>query len=96
MTKTANSPGNASASSLPAPSAVVIDAARIFRCAHTYVAVKEAGVLLFLCASCGYKTELLPLRKPAGASAGPAERVPIRRMHSQVRSRTPLRRTAKV
>lgn len=40
---------------------MVIDARRIFRCAHTYVSVKDAGLLVFVCASCGYRTELLPL-----------------------------------
>jgi hypothetical protein len=40
---------------------MVIDAGRIFRCAHVYVAVKERGIFLFACGSCGHKTELLPL-----------------------------------
>ena len=53
---------------------MVIDAARIFRCAHTYVAVKQGHRLLFVCASCEYRTEMLPLRKPS-AQAG--ERVDI-------------------
>lgn len=53
---------------------MVIDASRIFTCAHTYVAVKESGVLLFACASCGYKTELLPLHKQPRATRKRASR----------------------
>ena len=44
---------------------MVIDASRIFGCTHTFVAVKEGRVLLFVCDSCGHRTELLPLRPPA-------------------------------
>ena len=40
---------------------MVIDAGRIFTCTHVYVAVKEQGIYLFACGSCGHKTELLPL-----------------------------------
>ena len=41
---------------------MVIDARRTFRCAHMYVAVTLAGLPGFVCATCGYRTELLPLR----------------------------------
>jgi hypothetical protein len=44
---------------------MVIDASRIFGCAHTFVAVQEGRVLLFVCDACGHRTELLSLRPPA-------------------------------
>lgn len=44
---------------------MVIDARKIFRCSHTFVAVTDRGVLQFACASCGYRTEQLALdRRP--------------------------------
>jgi hypothetical protein len=43
---------------------MVIDAKRIFTCTHTFVSVTDRGVLQFACASCGYRTELLPLHRP--------------------------------
>ncbi len=46
---------------------MLIDARHIFRCTHAYVSVIEAGVLLFACGSCGYRTELLPLSRRPGA-----------------------------
>jgi hypothetical protein len=64
---------------------MVIDAARIFRCAHTYVAVKEGRRVLLVCASCAHRTESLPLRKPVRHSAQPAERVDIRPSRARVR-----------
>ena len=42
---------------------MVINATRIFRCTHTFVSVIEGKLLLFACASCGYRTELLPLER---------------------------------
>lgn len=48
---------------------MVINAGSIFECTHLYVAVKEGGVLMFACASCGYRTELLPL--PLDTSSSP-------------------------
>jgi len=66
---------------------MVIDASHTFRCAHTYVAVTLAGMPVFLCATCGYRTELLPLRK-SGASCGPATLVNIGRIGTHRASRT--------
>ncbi len=39
----------------------VINAAAIFRCAHIYVAIGKRRTPLFVCTSCGYQTEELPL-----------------------------------
>ena len=50
---------------------MVIDARRIFGCTHTFVGLMDAGIPLFTCASCGYRTEFLPLPKRA-TSAEPA------------------------
>ena len=57
---------------------MVIDARRTFRCAHTYVAMNVTGVQLFVCATCDYRTELLPLAK-GGPSTGRAALVNINR-----------------
>lgn len=70
---------------MPGSGRMVIDASRTFRCPHTYVAVKEAGVPLFLCATCGYKTELLPLRK-AGGAVGPAALVSLNSVRANGRT----------
>jgi hypothetical protein len=58
---------------------MVIDARRTFRCAHTYVALNVTGVQLFVCATCEYRTELLPLVKE-GSSSGRAPLVNIDRV----------------
>jgi hypothetical protein len=41
---------------------MVIEAGRIFRCTHSYVVVKQNGVMVFACMTCDYRTEELPLR----------------------------------
>ncbi len=56
---------------------MVIDARHIFACAHTFVSVKEAGVLMFVCATCEYRTELLPLRAASEFRASGKTPVPI-------------------
>ena len=71
---------------------MVIDAARIFRCAHTYVVVKQGERLFFVCASCEYKTDMLPLRKP---SAKPAERVDIDQDRGWLRTRAAVGRNGR-
>ena len=76
------------ASSLPGTGRMVIEASRTFRCAHTYVALTLAGLPAFVCATCGYRTELLPLRK-RGGSSDPATLVNIGRIDARRGSRTP-------
>ena len=66
---------------------VVIDARRTFRCAHTYVAVTLAGLPGFVCATCGYRTELLPLRM-SRALGVPATIVAIGHVDTDRASRT--------
>ena len=66
---------------------MVIDARRTFRCAHTYVAVTLAGLPGFVCATCGYRTELLPLRM-SGALGVPATIVDIGHVDTDRASRT--------
>ena len=49
---------------------MVIDARHMFGCTHTFVSVTEGPRLLFACASCGYRTELLSLeRRPRQSPA---------------------------
>ena len=66
---------------MPGTGRMVIDASRTFRCAHTYVAVTVARRPMFVCATCGYRTELLPLRKP-GDLCGPGTLINIGRIGS--------------
>jgi len=47
---------------------MVIEAGRIFRCTHSYVAVKDGGIMVFACLTCNYRTELLPIRSKAKSS----------------------------
>ena len=75
---------------------MVIDASRIFGCAHTWVSVKQSGVLLFVCASCAHRTELLPLHLPARPAVGRAsgtKRVNANRIYMHPRARTSFRMT---
>ena len=87
ITNAAHSGQILAASSLPGTAHMVIDASRTFRCAHTYVGLRVAGLPVFICATCGYRTELLPLRK-RGDSCGPATLVKIRRIRSRRVRRT--------
>jgi hypothetical protein len=48
---------------------MIIEAGRIFRCTHSYVAVKDGGIMVFACLTCGYRTELLPIRSKGPASS---------------------------
>ncbi len=56
---------------------MVIDARHIFACAHTFVSMKETGVLMFVCAACEYGTELLPVRATSESRASGKRPVPI-------------------
>ena len=72
---------------LPGTGSMVIDARHTFRCAHTYVALMVGGRPMFVCFTCEYRTELLPLRKP-GTSCGPATLVNFATTGSDRASRT--------
>jgi len=74
---------------------MVIDASRIFRCAHTWVSVKQSGVLLFVCAECAHRTELLPLHPPArsGGQAAGKPRTKNGQVRIHPRAHTPFRIT---
>jgi hypothetical protein len=47
---------------------MIINAGSIFGCRHAYVAVKERGIMVFACMTCGYRTEMLPIRFKAPPS----------------------------
>ena len=74
---------------------MVIDASRIFGCAHTWVSVKKSGLLLFVCASCAHETELLPLHPPARSArrATGTDRVGAGQVRIHPRARTSFRIT---
>ena len=67
---------------------MLIDARHIFGCTHTYVSVNEAGVLLFACGSCGYRTELLPLSRRPGAQPPLPSRARAKASPPRKRART--------
>jgi hypothetical protein len=41
--------------------AIVVNAAARFGCRHRFVVTSEAGLNLFVCESCGHRTDLLPV-----------------------------------
>jgi hypothetical protein len=40
---------------------MIVDAAARFGCRHRFVVTDDGGLLLFVCESCGHRTDLLPV-----------------------------------
>ena len=59
---------------------MIIDAAARFGCKHRFVVTNEDGAMLFVCESCGHRTDLLPvhLHNTRGEVVAFATRVSLR------------------
>jgi hypothetical protein len=51
-----------------ARSVMVIEAAEIFRCTHSYIGAPRSSPFMFVCHRCGHRAELLPLCPPGTAN----------------------------
>jgi hypothetical protein len=40
---------------------MIVDASARFGCRHRFVVTNEDGLMLFVCESCGHRTDLLPV-----------------------------------
>lgn len=44
---------------------MIVHAAAMFGCRHRYLVLEDDGLALFVCESCGHRTEMLPLHLDA-------------------------------
>jgi hypothetical protein len=59
---------------------MVIDAAEIFRCTHSYIGAPRSSPFMFVCHRCGHRAEFLPLHLP-GTSDTHLQFQPVERPH---------------